>query len=448
MVEKIRVFCYNLLKSNEIRLETMKKQLSSYEKKSWQLVILCLIAYTVVYIGKKNLNVCLPDMIASGICDKTQGGTIGTCFLALYAAGQFINGWLGEKVQPRFMIAGGLFLAGIMNILMATAQNSIMLMIIWGACGFCCSMLWPPIIRAVSTWTTPEISQASAASLSVTIPVGTILADLVCAAALKVSGWRAAFVVCGTILVVVSVGLYISFLTLKQHTSDKPAEITSESEEKSAPKTVAHAGVKLFCAGIVFTGFAIIFNGMIKDGLDLWIPTVLTEQFVLDAEIVAVIVTVLPILNIVGVYFAKFLFSKFNMTELGCTALMFAISTAALGVVLLMMQTSATGLLTAIIVTLLLAFSSASMLGANTMILTFIPLHFAKIGRASFLSGTLNCFSYAAAAVSSIAIGAVSEVFSWKGVFVAFVAAALLGAIFSFVGKGALDKKHKELDSL
>lgn len=425
----------------------MKKQLSAYEKKSWQLVILCLIAYTTVYIGKKNLNVCLPDMIASGICDKTQGGTIGTCFLALYAAGQFINGWLGEKVQPRYMIAGGLFLAGIMNILMGTASNSIMLMIIWGACGFCCSMLWPPIIRAVSTWTTPDISQASAATLSVTIPLGTILADLVCAAALKVSGWRAAFIACGAILVVVSVGLYIGFLTLKSHTADKVSETSSDAPEEGI-KTVVHSGVKLFCAGIVFTGFAIVFNGMIKDGLDLWIPTVLTEQFALDSEIVAVIVTVLPILNIVGVYFAKFLFNKFNMTELGCTALMFAISTAALGIVLLMMQTSATGIFTAILVTLLLAFSSASMLGANTMILTFIPLHFAKIGRASFLSGTLNCFSYAAAAVSSIAIGAVSEGFGWEGVFVAFVIAALLGAVFSFAGKGKLAKKNKELDEL
>lgn len=425
----------------------MKKQLSAYEKKSWQLVILCLIAYTTVYIGKKNLNVCLPDMIANGICDKTQGGTIGTCFLALYAAGQFINGWIGEKIQPRYMIAGGLFLGGIMNILMGTATNSIMLMIIWGACGFFCSMLWPPIIRAVSTWTTPDISQASAATLSVTIPLGTILADLVCAAALKASGWRAAFISCGLILILVSVIIYIGFLTLKSHTVDKVSESDSDAPVE-ALKTVSHSGVKLFCAGIVFTGLVIVFNGMIKDGLDLWIPTVLNEKFISDASIVSVIVTLLPIFNILGVYFAKFLFGKFNMTELGCTGLMFVISAASLAIVLLMMQITGGGIVAAILVTLLLALSSASMLGANTMILTFIPLHFAKIGRASFLSGTLNCFSYAAAAVSSIAIGAVSEDFGWEGVFVAFVAAAFLGAVFSFTGKGKLAKKNKELDEL
>ncbi|MBE6541151.1 MAG: MFS transporter [Ruminococcaceae bacterium] len=425
----------------------MKKQLSSYEKKSWQLVILCLIAYTVVYIGKKNINVCLPGMIADGICDNVQGGTIGTCFLALYAAGQFINGWLGEKIHPRYMICGGLLLAGIMNVLMGTAQNSIMLMIIWGACGFFCSMLWPPIIRAVSTWTTPEISRSSAATLAVTIPVGTILADLVCAAALKLSGWRAAFAACGIILVVISVGLYIGFMALKSHTAEK-TEVSAEDVPEEAVKPVAHSGVKILCAGIIFTGFAIVFNGMIKDGLDLWIPTVLTEQFVIDAEVASVIVTVLPIFNIAGVYFAKFIFSKFGMTELGCCALMFAISTVSLGVVLVLMKTAATGLFTAILVTVLLACSSASMLGANTMILNFIPLHFAKIGRASFISGTLNCFSYAAAAVSSIAIGAVSEAFEWTGVFVVFVVAALLGLVFSFIGKGGLAKKNKELDEL
>lgn len=49
-----------------------------------------------------------------------------------------------------------------------------------------------------------------------------------------------------------------------------------------------------------------------------------------------------------------------------------------------------TEIVVAVIATLLLAVSSAAMLGANTMLLTFIPLHFSKIGRAATVTGMLT----------------------------------------------------------
>ncbi len=104
--------------------------------------------------------------------------------------------------------------------------------------------------------------------------------------------------------------------------------------------------------------------------------------------------------------------------------------------------------LLAIFVILLLAVSSAAMLGANTMLLTFIPLHFGKIGRASTVTGVLNCFSYAAAAVSSIVIGAISESFSWEVVFAVFVGASALGCVVCLAGHKQMKKKTDELDCM
>ena len=89
-----------------------RKNKTDYEKRAWRLVILCWLAYATVYIGKKTLSVNLSDMISAGVCDETTGGTIGSAFLACYAAGQFISGWAGEKIHPKYMISIGLFLAG------------------------------------------------------------------------------------------------------------------------------------------------------------------------------------------------------------------------------------------------------------------------------------------------------------------------------------------------
>lgn len=434
-----------------------------YEKKAWMLVVYCWLAYATVYIGRKNLSVCLADMIAEGVTDKVSGGTIGTCFMLCYAIGQFANGWLGDRFHPRHMVCTGLMCAGLMNIFMGLNSNNFLFMVIWAVCGISCSMLWSPIIRAVSTWTTDDISHAAAASLSATIPIGTILCYLICAAGLKFFNWRVSFMMCGGILCVMSVVLFFCFASLKDHMAEKKNEKThassgkEDNKENGKTSSDAKTTVKVFCAGLVFAAIGILFNGMLKDGLDLWIPTVLGDKFIPSSSVVSLICTILPILNIFGAYAARDVFHRFKIDELTTCAVMFAVSTISLAIVTVFIRiipakTAETvsgfgDIALALFVTLLLALSSASMLGANTMLLTFIPLHFGKVGRASTVTGMLNCFSYAAAAVSSIAVGSISDNFGWEAVFIVFIGAAAAGAVICFAGHKKLRQKTDELDA-
>jgi len=433
----------------------MFKAKSEFEKNSWLLVIYCWLAYATNYIGRKNLSVCLADMIAEGVTDHGSGGTIGTCFMLCYAIGQFTNGWLGDRFHPRYMVCTGLFCAGLMNVFMGMNSNNFLFMVIWAVCGFSCSLLWSPIIRAVSTWTTDEISHAAAASLSATIPIGTICCYLICAAGLKFFTWRVSFLMCGGLLIVMAVILHFCFGTIKNHMTEENANAPVHHDK--VHQTSAQANIKVFCAGLVFAAVGILFNGMLKDGLDLWIPTVLGDKFIPSSSVVSLICTILPLLNIFGAYAARDVFHRFKIDELTTCAVMFAVSTISLAIVTVFIHIipaktaeSVIGfgdVALAIFVTLLLALSSASMLGANTMLLTFIPLHFGKVGRASTVTGMLNCFSYAAAAVSSIAIGYISEALDWESVFAVFIGAAFAGAAVCFAGHKKLRKKTDELDA-
>ncbi|MBO4931511.1 MAG: hypothetical protein J6I42_04945, partial [Clostridia bacterium] len=176
-----------------------------------------------------------------------------------------------------------------------------------------------------------------------------------------------------------------------------------------------------------------------------------------SSSVVSLICTILPLLNIFGAYAARDVFHRFKIDELTTCSVMFAVSTISLAIVTVFIHIipaktaeaviGAGDVILAIFITLLLALSSASMLGANTMLLTFIPLHFGKVGRASTVTGMLNCFSYAAAAVSSIAIGSISEVFSWEVVFCVFIGAAFAGAAVCFAGHKQLKRKTDELDA-
>ncbi len=433
----------------------MKKQLTLYEKRSWKLVALCVASYVSIVLGRKNLSVCLSDMVSDGVISQALGGGVGTSFLVFYAIGQLCSGFLGDLVHPRFMICTGLTVAGVMNILMGLNSSPMMFVVIWGVCGLACSMLWAPIIRAVSTWTDDYISHVSGIALAATTPAGTMLSYLICALGLKLSGWRLAFFMCGAVLLVSAAVIFALFCTLKSHMAVKKAD-SSAKEEKSSDKDVRKgSAAAIFSVGLVFTACSILFNGMLKDGLDLWIPTVLRERFIPNASAVSLICTVLPVFNVFGAVAAQFISRKFKLDEMCTTGVLFSFSTVSLGIVALLIKfvpasdTLTFGRILAVAaVTVLLALSSTAMLGANTMLLTYIPLHYSKIGRAATLTGMLNCFSYAAASLSGVIVGAVSASLDWDVVFWFFAGAALFGAVFSFAGHKPMERKIRELDGM
>lgn len=69
--------------------------------------------------------------------------------------------------------------------------------------------------------------------------------------------------------------------------------------------------------------------------------------------------------------------------------------------------------------------------GANTMLMTFIPLRYKRIGKVSSISGMLNAFSYAGAACSGITVGLVSEYGGWSVTILSFAVISILGAVIS-----------------
>ena len=436
----------------------MAKATKEFEQRARRMVVLCWMSYMILYVGKKTLKLCLPGMTASEVLTEAQGGLISSVFLGSYAVGQLVNGWLGDRLHPRHMMSWGLILAGSMNVLMGAIPSvpflsgiRVPLMTaVWALCGFFCSMLWAPLIRAVSTWTTEEIAQSSAASLSATIPIGTLLCQGIAAVTLHFSDWKTVFIVCGSVLVVTGIVLGLLFAGLKDHMRVvKAAPMTEAARDDGEDPVVRTAPLTfLLCLGLAAAAGGILFNGMIKDGLDEWIPKMLTDSFSLSESVVAIITMILPLLNIAGVYAAKWAYRHYRLSELGTCALMFLVSTLTLAAVYGILFLGKTGWFPAALVTLLFALSSSAMLGANTMLLTFIPLHFSKVGRASFVTGALDCLSYAAAAVTSLITGWAVDSLKWSGILVIFTSAAVLGAAVCFAGRKKMAEKYDELNAV
>lgn len=85
---------------------------------------LCWIAYFSTYIGRLNYSASLTGIILSEGFSKGQAGMIGTAFFFAYGAGQFVSGFLGDRLAPKKMVFTGLMVSGLCNLAMAGAKSS------------------------------------------------------------------------------------------------------------------------------------------------------------------------------------------------------------------------------------------------------------------------------------------------------------------------------------
>jgi len=416
------------------------------------IILLCVIAYVSIYIARKNYSVCMTDMIADGILDKVTGGTAGTAFLACYAGGQLFNGVLGDRVSPKYMVSIGLFGAGVCNLLMSSVQIGLLVPLFWGLNGYFCSMLWSPIIRGFSEWLPDGYYDLAALIMGGAIPLGSIGAYSLCALMISLMDWRAAFIASGCVALAMGVIFFLWMSSLSgfiaEHSFKRQEETPSAAKESgSSAEKNAGALALIVSTGLSFAVLGIFANGILKDGLDLWIPTLFSEYFLLDSTTVALLTTILPIINFSGSAIAQWINTKILHNEMSTSALLFAVSTALFIPLLIIIRSGLHSFGWAIFCMILIALVSAAMLGANTMILTFIPYHFRGVGRSSSVTGFLNCCSYAAAALSGVTIGVISANCGWLITILAFALCTLLGTIICAVGIPFWTRGRKRISS-
>ena len=90
-------------------------KLSRNAKNAFMLGALCSVAYFAVYIARNILGAVSPQMITQGYSEEYIG-RISSLYFIFYAVGQLINGAIGDKIKARWMIALGLFGAGVTNL--------------------------------------------------------------------------------------------------------------------------------------------------------------------------------------------------------------------------------------------------------------------------------------------------------------------------------------------
>ena len=85
-------------------------------KNAFKIGAISTIVYLACYFAKNILSIVSPQMVEKAGVSLEYIGTLSTVNMLVYAGGQLINGVIGDKVKGKYMIGGGLALAGLCNI--------------------------------------------------------------------------------------------------------------------------------------------------------------------------------------------------------------------------------------------------------------------------------------------------------------------------------------------
>ncbi len=390
---------------------------------------LCWFIYFVTYLGRLNYSSAMPEIIGEGILTRSSAGLISTLFFTCYAIGQLVNGFLGDKVSPKVMIFIGVLLSGISNLFMAISINTIIMDISWAVNGYAQAMVWPPIVRIFSDMLPKKTVIKCLTNLASTIALGTLASYLISAAMISLSGWKGAFILPSIILVTAAIIWVVAFSKIQLH-----CNLHGEFEHSDV-STVKSSGPKppffalLINPAVLIILIPLIAHGVLKDGVTAWVPTYISETFNTSAVSSILATTLLPVVNVLGAYAAQLVRKSFRGSEIKTACLFFGVALVSLLSLYLFSGVS-------IILTVsLLSLITSSMLAVNTTFISFVPLHFAKISRASTMSGFFNSVSYIGAAISSVSIGILVSTSGWGVTIASFCAITLTAVILCFLGR-------------
>ncbi|MCX5796911.1 MAG: MFS transporter [Elusimicrobia bacterium] len=185
---------------------------STYRRYRWQMMASAFWGYAGFYIVRKNFSLAKPYLIHDLHLSTGDVGLIATGLSLAYGASKFVMGSLSDRSNPRYFMATGLILSGLINLFFGRL-SSLAAMVFWWSCnGWFQGMGWTPCARTLTHWFSDRERGTKFALWNTAHNVGGGIAGPIVSLAMAVfASWTCAFYVPGALAILMGL-LIIVFL--------------------------------------------------------------------------------------------------------------------------------------------------------------------------------------------------------------------------------------------
>ena len=413
------------------------KQKAPGQRRAWQrrVLVLCWAAYAISYLCRTNLSIALPQMTSELGWSAAKAGMIGSAFFVSYGAGHLLNGLLGDKLPIKRFMTLGLLGTSLCNLLMGVFPYYGVIFTVWLINGLFLSTLWGPIVRAVAVWYAPGERNLPAVIISISSLAGYLLSWAGLGLLLTFTGWRGAFFLPGVVTLLFTLWFWVRMNDSPQTVGMEDfSQADAENLEAEAPKTSLTLWQLIRQERLLFFCVAAIAQGVIKDGITLWEPTILTSLHDAPSGLVSAASALVPVFSMLGVLLSGRLMNRYYGREKKPGILLFLGTGGLCLVFFLLLGRSLWGDV------LFFGAISALLCGINTLLLTYIPLRLSVYGRSSGVAGMFNFCAYLGAGLSGILSGFLADISGWESSILLWLVLCIIGAL---AVAGGFPKKEK-----
>lgn len=391
-------------------------------QKAWRIGSFCIATYLASYVTRNILSVSTPEMIKEAFFTKEYTGLLSSICFIFYAVGQLINGFIGDRVHPKYMIIMGLGISSVSTFVIPIFDNRILHFTAFALIGFGLSMLRGPLMKVISENTAATHARMICTLFSMAGFAGPLIASILSI----FFKWRAVFTATGVISVIITVLAVAAITTLEKR-----------GEIKFVPKY--DKGI----AGIlnVFKLEDFIFYMLISSigeiagsSITFWIPTYTTEHLGFSNDAASTIYSVVSFSTLFTPFITLLIYEKLIRNGIKLALVMYVIS----AVFFIAVRFTAAPVLN---VSMLIIAKVAAAAASSIVWSAYIP-GLARSGKVSSANGVIDAAGYAMASLANVLFSTFVGKLGWGGIVNMWYIIMLIGAAVSFI-KLIMKKKQK-----
>ena len=450
--------------------QSIKKKYNYWQ---WKTLIVLMIGYALFYFVRKNFSIVMPALESELGLSKAKLGLFLTLNGVIYGVSRFVNGFFADRMSRKKMMAAGLFLSAVVNILIglspqmdglfnlldaegkATTGLVVLIGSLWLINGYTQGMGYPPCGSLMAHWIKPSELATKQSIWNSSHSIGAGLVSMLCGTLIlqkfSYSAWQWCFFIPAILAIAGSVML---LLTLK----DTPASVGLPDPESMDENAPSKADVQVEDPSFTEKVYRRLVSKMVFRNPVIWIlaitnfcvyvirftildwgSTFLTQDRGLTIQAASTVVAASELAGgIVGTLIAGWATDRFFKSRSQRTCLI--------------------GLLGATLCFLLFWLTPKGMngLAVSCIIMAsfFVYMPQALIGIAcsnqatkrvaASANGLAGIFGYASTTVSGLMFGYLAEHFGWNSVFEVAIVFGVIGVIlFAFIWNAPSDGYSK-----
>jgi OPA family glycerol-3-phosphate transporter-like MFS transporter/OPA family sugar phosphate sensor protein UhpC-like MFS transporter len=407
--------------------------------------------YAVFYFVRKNIAVALPALQSELDLSNSQMGAMLTVHDVVYGVSKFVNGFFGDRTNPRAFMPLGLLLSAIMNIAFGLSAGFVTLFVFWTLNGWFQGMGFPPVARILSHWFSAKERGTTWGIWNTSHQVGAAIILVGSGYLAGHYGWRSCFIVPGIFAMFVAVWLFERLRDTPGSLGLPPVEVYKGEVAAATDGTIADApmspqefrrfvGRRVYRNKFIwFAALANFFVYVVRYGFVNWATKYLHDAKGISLESAGGTVAAFEIAGLVGSLLAGWLTDRYFRSRRGPVCVGYMVFLALTIVLFWKLPTSSVPANLAMLVAI-----GFFVYGPQFLVGVMVTDLATKQAAASAI-GLTGLFGYSSGLISGYGFGWILDHFGWNGAFATLAVCAIAGALlFALTWNAQAATLHEE----